>query len=149
MPLPLRMASSVAAYPLLRRRMYVPGLISRSSRRMNAYTLKRRAELMTPACASESAATPNDAPGGTVARTGLPVARPHAFIAIASTKPHHARRHVTVRRPSTLTGERVLQQDGCGQCIDVSFSLSRRTTHLADRSQRGCGRETFIEQLDG
>jgi hypothetical protein len=43
----------------------------------------------------------------------------------------------------------MLQQYGCGECIDISFPMTRRTTHLADGALRGSGRVPLIDQLDG
>lgn len=107
-----------------------------------------------PARASDSAAVPNEAPTGTVTRTGRPGVRAHATTVAAMPTPTSAERAAQSKRGdhlpfvSTLTRERMLQQDGCGECIDISFPTPRRATHLADSALRGSGRVPLIDQLD-
>jgi hypothetical protein len=42
-----------------------------------------------------------------------------------------------------------LQQHGGGKRIDISFAVTRRTAHLANRAKRGGGGEPLVEQLYG
>ena len=146
-PFPARIASSVAPYPLLRCSMYVPALMARSSRRMNAYARKNRAEPITPARASDSAAVPNEAPTGTVTRTGRPGLRPQAAISTPTIvqRATNPTGRANARRLLILTRESMLQQYGCGECIDISSPMTRRTTHLADGPPRGSGRVALID----
>src|SRR5689334_3170221 len=46
-------------------------------------------------------------------------------------------------------GERMLEQNGRGQCIDVAAAIADRSSHLANGSARRRRRETLVNELDG
>src|SRR4051794_35521145 len=100
---------------------------------------------MTPAWASESAATPNDAPAGTVTRTGRPVTPPQP--AAATTATATIRRQLVRRKPtgSARSRERMLQQHRSSQSIHVSLAMPSRAAHLANGAQGGCGGEALVD----
>src|SRR2546423_15588838 len=96
---------------------YVPGLMLRSPPVTRPYRRKIFGDPMMPFRASESAAWPKFAPRGMITRVGAPCGwPPHA----AATR-HNATNAV---RRSARRIERVLQQNGRGERVDIALSAA-------------------------
>src|SRR5690348_17803336 len=101
---------------------------------------------MNPSLASESAATRNGTPGGTVTRPiGPGGVRPHATISATSTDA------ATTRAPRVLRSEskRMLQEDGGGERIDIALPPACRAAHVAHRAQRRGRGVALVDERDG
>src|SRR6185437_13167816 len=86
------------------------------------------------------------APGGMVTRTFAPP--PHAAASASSASATKGAARATRRLGSTLR-ERMLEENGRGECIDVFLAAARRAAHLANRAERHGCRVALVDQLDG
>src|SRR5215204_239752 len=96
---------------------------------------------MTPERASESTAAPKLAPGGTVTRTVF------SFDDVqAVTDPSATSASARTTRGLTWKRERMLEQHGSGNGIDVSLAAECRAAHLTYGAQRGGGRIPLVDE---
>src|SRR5688500_18928707 len=118
--------------------------MSRSRPVRLAYIRKRRGTPSTPALSSESAAAAKLEPCGIVTRrtgaSSLPHAAPTATIR-PNVTPDRRRRGSARQRCQGM-----LQENGCGQRINVSATSARRPFHLTNGAERCRGRVPLVHQ---
>src|SRR5215207_3422017 len=142
--LPPMSASSTLPQFAPRSSRYVPAFTSRSCPPNFAYARNNVGDPITPALASESAASRKLAPGGMTTRTGGPSSPggPHdesdpAPMSTAASRAARASRHA-VRRSAAP-----------GEGIDVALPPAGGAPHLADRAKRRRGGEPLVDELRG
>jgi hypothetical protein len=114
-------------------------LRARSWPRADAYSLNAHGDETTPARARESTAAPKLDPAGIITRVVRVLEPVHAAVSASA----------AIQPRLTWKRERMLQQDGGGDCIDISLASARGSTHFAHGAKSGGGREPLVHETHG